>query len=111
MTSDRETIQIGDHEIPVEYADSALEQARGHMFRTSTPDYGLVFPFDGTGLRSLHMLFVPFSLDAVYVTNGVVEKVSTLRPMLSLSWGKAETIIELPAGEYDISPGDKVRQP
>ena len=81
------------------------------MFRTSTPDYGLVFPFGDPGLRSLHMLFVPFPLDAVYVIDETVEKVSTLKPMVGLSFAKADTIIELPAGEYDISPGDKVRQP
>ncbi|KZX46320.1 DUF192 domain-containing protein [Haloarcula sp. K1] len=55
------------------------------------------------------MLLVPFSLDAVYVIDGAVEKVSTMRPMVGFSLGKADAIIELPAGEYDISEGDKVR--
>lgn len=108
---DRETIRIGNYKIPAKYADSILKQARGHMFRTSTPDYALVFPFDEVSRHSLHMLFVPFRLDAIYVIDGTVEKVSTLKPMVGLSWGKADTIIELPAGEYDISPGDKLRQP
>lgn len=107
--SEREAIQIDGQEIPARYADSILSQARGHMFRTSSPDYALVFPYGSAGWRSLHMLFVPFSLNAIYVIGGEVEKVSTMKPMAGLSLGKADTIIELPAGEYDISEGDKVR--
>lgn len=107
--SGRKTIQIGDQEISARYADSIPSQARGHMFRTASPDYALVFPHSSVGWRSLHMLFVPFSLDAVYVINGEVEKVSTMKPMIGFSLGKADAIIELPAGEYNISEGDEVR--
>ncbi|MHC3381758.1 DUF192 domain-containing protein [Haloarcula sp. H-GB5] len=56
------------------------------------------------------MLFVPFPLDAVYMIDGAVEKVSTMRPMIDFSLGKADAVIELPSGEYDISEGDEVRR-
>lgn len=102
-------IQIGGQEIPAKYADTMLSQARGHMFRTTTPGYALVFPFDSVGWHSLHMLFVPFSLDAVYVVDGAVKKLSTMKPMIGFSFGKADAIIELPTGKYNISEGDKVR--
>lgn len=107
--SEPNPIQIGSQKIPAKYADTMLSQARGHMFRTTTPDYALVFPFDGVSWHSLHMLFVPFSLDAAYVIDETVEKLSTMRPMVGFSFGKADAIIELPAGEYDISKGDEVR--
>lgn len=106
--SEPDPIEIDGQEIPAQYADTVLSQARGHMFRTTTPDYALVFPFDDVGWRSLHMLFVPFSLDAAYVIDGAVEKVSTMKPMVGFSSGKADAVIELPSGEYDISEGDKV---
>lgn len=107
--SGRGPIQIGNQEISARYADSILSQARGHMFGTASPDYALVFPHGSIGWRSLHMLFVPFSLDAIYVIDGEVEKVSTMRAMVGFSLGKADTVVELPAGEYDISEGDTVR--
>lgn len=107
--SERRTIQIGSHEVSARYADSVFSQARGHMFRTSSPDYALVFPHGSIGWRSLHMLFVPFPLDAVYVIDEEVKKVATMKPMVGFSFGKADTIIELPAGEYEVSEGNEVR--
>jgi len=94
----------------VEVADSALSQALGLMFRRSIPDeYALVFRFDEAGSRSLHMAFVPFAIDAVWLVDGEVTKVKRLRPWIGLGWGTADTVVELPAGVADgVERGDSV---
>ncbi|GAA0212258.1 DUF192 domain-containing protein [Halobacterium noricense] len=94
----------------VDVADSFRSQARGLMFRRSVPDdYALVFPFEEADSRSLHMLFVPFAIDALWLVDGEVTKAKRLRPWVGLGWGTADTIIELPAGAAeDVEPGDIV---
>lgn len=94
----------------VEIADGLLSRARGLMFRRSVPDdYALVFRFDSKRKRGLHMLFVPFPIDAVWVADGVVEKVERLRPWLGHGSGVADTVVELPAGAADnVTPGDRL---
>lgn len=94
----------------VAVADSMFSQMRGLMFRRSIPDdYGLLFRFDTAESRSLHMLFVPFAIDAIWLVDGEVTKVKRLRPWVGLGWGTADTIIELPAGAADeVEPGDRI---
>jgi hypothetical protein len=80
------------------------------MFRRSVPEeYALVFPFDATARRSLHMLFVPFPIDAVWLRDGEVTKTKRLRPWVGLGWGEADCVVELPAGAADgVATGDRV---
>jgi len=94
----------------VDVADTTLTRARGLMFRRSIPDdYGLVFRFDDVGRRDVHMLFVPFPIDALWLVDGRVEQVSRLRPWIGLGSARADTLIELPAGAADgIMAGDTV---
>jgi hypothetical protein len=94
----------------VDLADSLLSQARGLMFRGSIPDdYAMAFRFPDARSRSLHMLFVPFPIDAVWTVEGEVTRVKRLRPWVGLGWGVADTIFELPAGAADeVEPGDTV---
>lgn len=94
----------------VEYAETMLEQSRGLMFRSSVPDdYGLVFPFDGIGRRLIHMLFVRFPIDVVWLADDEVTRASTFRPWRSLGYAKADTVLELPAGAASgVSAGDTV---
>ncbi|SEO44817.1 hypothetical protein SAMN04487948_102463 [Halogranum amylolyticum] len=83
----------------VDVADGFLAQARGLMFRRSVPDdYALAFPFDGPGTRSLHMVLVPFPIDALWVVDGEVVKTKRLAAWTGLGWGTADTVYELPAG-------------
>lgn len=103
------TVRIGDDELPVRVASGPLAKARGHMFRTQTPGYALVFHFDGVGRRGLHMFGVPFALDAVWVRAGAVTRVERLRPWLGHASADADMVLELPAGEIDAAPGDPVR--
>lgn len=56
------------------------------------------------------MLCVPFALDAVFVVDGVVVQVSRLRPWLGTAFGRADTVIEVPAGDLDVAVGDEVRR-
>ena len=95
----------------VETADSFLTRARGLMFRRSIDDdYALAFRFDSPESRALHMLFVPFPIDAIWTVEGVVQRVATLRPWRGVARGFADAIYELPAGAADgVQPGDEVR--
>lgn len=94
----------------VDVADGFLSQARGLMFRRSIPDgYALAFPFDGASTRSLHMVFVPFPIDALWVVEGEVVEKKRLSAWTGLGWGTADTVYELPAGATDgVDVGDIV---
>jgi uncharacterized protein len=95
----------------VEVADSFPARARGLMFRRSLPEgHALVFEFGRPVTRSLHMLFVPFPIDALWLVDGRVTRVAQLDPWTGLARGRADTIVELPAGATDgLEPGDVVR--
>lgn len=95
----------------VDAADTRRSQARGLMFRRSIPeDYALVFRFSDVDRRDVHMLFVPFPLDVLWLVDGEVEQVKRLRPWIGLGSARADTLIELPAGAADgVEPGDAVR--
>ncbi|WP_455449640.1 DUF192 domain-containing protein [Natrinema thermotolerans] len=95
----------------VEVADTLVSQARGLMFRRSVPDdYALAFRFDDAAVRDLHMLFVFFPIDALWVEDGVVQRVERLRPWRSFARARADLIVELPAGSAaTVNPGDRVR--
>ncbi|MFC5970756.1 DUF192 domain-containing protein [Halomarina salina] len=95
----------------VETADSFLSQARGLMFRRSIPDdYALVFRFDDQGPRDLHMVFVPFAIDACWLCDGVVQQVSRLRAWRGYGKHVADTVVEAPAGTFDdVEAGDRLR--
>jgi hypothetical protein len=95
----------------VEVAESKLAQARGLMFRRSVPeDFALVFPFDGVERRSLHMVCVPFPIDAVWLCGEEVGQVKRLGAWTGLGWGRADCVVELPAGAAsDVAVGDRIR--
>jgi uncharacterized membrane protein (UPF0127 family) len=95
----------------VTVADSFLARARGLMFRRSFPDCAaLVFPFSGAAPRTLHMVGVPFDIDAVWLREGRVERVARLSAWTGLARATADTVIELPAGAADgVEAGDAVR--
>jgi uncharacterized membrane protein (UPF0127 family) len=94
----------------VEYAEGTLGRARGLMFQSSIPDdYALVFEFDGASERSIHMLFVRFPIDVLWLVDGEVTRRETLRPWRGLAVAEADTVVELPAGAADaVAVGDRV---
>ncbi len=91
-------------------ARTRLEQARGLMFRRSIPDgYALVFPFDEPDTRWLHMLFVPFAIDAIWLVDDEVTATKRLAPFVGLGRGRADTILEIPAGAGEnVAVGDEI---
>ncbi|UPV72925.1 DUF192 domain-containing protein [Halorussus limi] len=95
----------------VETADSFLSQARGLMFRRSIPDeYALVFRFDEAASRDVHMVFVPFPLDVLWLRDDEVQRKERLSAWTGLAEAEADRLIELPAGSADaVSVGDEVR--
>ena len=95
----------------VETADSFLSQARGLMFRRSIPDdYALVFRFGEVASRDVHMVFVPFGLDVLWLRDGEVQRKETLSPWTGLAEAEADQLVELPAGSADeVAVGDRVR--
>lgn len=95
----------------VEFAESFLSRARGLMFRRSIPaDYALVFEFNGRGERDVHMVFVPFDLDVLWLTDGEVQRVETLSAWTGLAAAAADRLIEFPAGAAaNVAVGDTVR--
>ncbi|GGJ11815.1 hypothetical protein GCM10008995_22130 [Halobellus salinus] len=95
----------------VEVVDTFLSRARGLMFRRSIPDdYALVFEFDDADDRDLHMVFVPFDIDAVWIVEGAVTARKRLPAWRGLGEAVADTVVELPAGAAaGVEPGDRVR--
>lgn len=95
----------------VETADSFLAQARGLMFRRSVPDdYALVFRFDEVASRDVHMVFVPFPLDVLWLRDGEVQRKEQLSPWTGLAEAEADQLVELPAGSADaVEVGDEVQ--
>ena len=94
----------------VDRAETMVEQSRGLMFRRSIPDdYALVFPFDGVSRRFIHMLFVRVPIDVVWLAEGKVQRVDTMRPWRSVGYATADTVLELPAGGANgVREGDTV---
>ncbi|SDX58893.1 DUF192 domain-containing protein [Halobellus clavatus] len=94
----------------VEVADTFLSRARGLMFRRSIPDdYAMVFQFDDAERRDLHMVFVPFDLDALWLVGSEVVAKKRLRAWRGIGAATADTVVELPAGAADgVEPGDTV---
>lgn len=101
----------------VERATSTLEQARGLMFRASLPaDFALVMDVGGGGLlggpsrQVVHMLFMRVSIDVLWLVDDEVRKKATLSPWTGIGVGRADRIIELPAGGAEsVQVGDTVR--
>ena len=94
----------------VELADSLWSQARGLMFRESFPEgAALAFPFNRAKTRDVHMLFVRFPIDVVWVVDETVGRVDRLQPWRGYARERADLILELPAGGADgVSPGDRL---
>jgi uncharacterized membrane protein (UPF0127 family) len=95
----------------VEVADSVLSQMRGLMLRSTVPDeFALVMevgnsggvPFaSGPPRQFVHMLFVQFPLDVIWLVDDEVRKVDRMHPWRSVGMARADRIIELPAGGAD----------
>jgi len=103
----------------VDIADTTLSQAKGLMFQSTLPEeYALVLEVGGDSLfpiprgpprHFVHMLFVRTALDVIWVVEDEVTKKARMHPWRSMGMGKADRIIELPAGAANgVKTGDSV---
>ncbi len=101
----------------VVFADTAFQKFRGLMFRNRKEvDYAMVFDFGRASKNSaaIHMLFVFFPIDVVYLLNGkVVDLYKGVTPFTPYIEPKerADTLIELPQGAIwtsGIKLGDEI---
>jgi hypothetical protein len=89
----------------VEFARTLLSQIKGLMFRRNIPQsYALIFDLSKPQKISLHMLFVPFPIDVVFLNeHRQISSTCTLRPWIGLGYSrkKVRYVIELSAGTID----------
>lgn len=81
------------------------------MFKRSIPDdYALVFRFGDVSSRDVHMVFVPFGLDVLWLVDGEVRQKEQLSAWTGIAKAEADQLIELPAGSAEqVKVGDEVR--
>ena len=83
----------------VEFAKTFFSQSRGLMFKRDISDnYALVLVFDKPKKASVHMLFVRFPIDALFLDDDKrIIKAATLKPWIGMSSSEKETryIIEM----------------
>jgi uncharacterized membrane protein (UPF0127 family) len=91
-------------------ADSFVSRAVGVMFRRSFPGDALVFEFSRERRVGIHMVFVFFSIDVVFLDDdGVVVSKKTLSPWIGYASERASTVVEMPAGGAEgIEEGDRL---
>ncbi|MCF7862063.1 DUF192 domain-containing protein [Candidatus Woesearchaeota archaeon] len=94
----------------VEYCKTIFQRARGAMFRPYL-DRALIFPVSPPGRVSLHMFFVFFPIDVLFIRdNKIIEMKKQFLPFtLYNPKQNADTIIEFPADTIkNIKIGDKI---
>ncbi|MFW5929181.1 MAG: DUF192 domain-containing protein [Halobacteriota archaeon] len=95
----------------VDVADGLLSRMRGMMFRRPPAEgYALVFEFERERRLGVHMLFVVFPLDVVFLdSDDVVVSVRRLPAWRGFASERACRAVELPAGGADdVEPGDRL---
>lgn len=84
-------------------------KALGLMFRLRAPTYGVHFPFKKEQQVAIHMFFVFFKLDILWIDEkGVITTIQTLKPF-TVATHKAHDVLELPARwceQNNIREGD-----
>ena len=90
----------------VEMADTMLRQVVGLMFKKRIPPgYAMIFDLRREQYVSIHMMFVFFPIDLVYLDRDrrIVDVRRRLRPWTGIAVPKkpARYVIEMPAGGVD----------
>ena len=110
----RGTIKVDDNVLEVQIADDESKRIRGLMFQEELPyDQGMIFVFDESGVYSLWMLNMQFSLDMIWFDEqGNVVHIETDIPPCEtpteimacqsiVPSGEAKYILEVTAGFVD----------
>jgi len=119
------TIMIDDTVIEVQVADTEPRRIRGLMFQDPLPfDKGMIFVFDESGVYSLWMLNMQFSLDMIWFNQeGTIVHIEKnippcKTPMEIMSCqsivpsGEALYILEVTSGfidKFNITPDSKLK--
>jgi uncharacterized protein len=97
------------------HCKTILSKAKGLMFTTKKEDEGLVFVFNTQQKWSIHMLFVFYPIDVLWLNKNkeIVDYRENLKPFILSATPKHESnyIIELPAGTIEKTKtelGDKI---
>lgn len=100
--------EIASH---VEVANSTWDKSRGLMFRSQLlDDHAVCFEWDNCRLRLMHMLAVPFGLQAIWTdADNRVTQVKRLAPLLGWGLAPGSRVFEVPAGAADnVDVGDRL---
>jgi len=98
--------------VKIIFCNSFVSKLRGLMF-TRESDSALVFRFAREKKTALHMFFVFYPIDVVYLNSDkiIVEMKPNFRPFrVYFPGNKARYVLELPAGyiqKYDLAVGEK----
>lgn len=94
----------------VEVVESELKKGIGYMFSRTKPETkALVLPYSKLTERIVHSIFVPFTLDVVWVEGVTVTHKKQLNPWFDFGKANADMIIELPKNTAEnIHIGDKL---
>lgn len=110
------TIEVGEHRMLVEVADTGENRSRGLMNRPSLPaDEGMLFVYPEEKPRSFWMKNVRFPLSIAFAgEDGVIVSIADMKPMSkrsTLSGAPAMYALEVNEGwflEHDVNVGDKL---
>ena len=98
----------------VEFSRTALSQAFGLMFRKNVPsDYSMIFIMEKPSSVSIHMLFVFFPIDVIFLNEEKrIKGLSRLKPWLGFKTMKnVKYVIEMKAGtieKFNFSAGGQM---
>lgn len=100
----------------VEFAEGIISQSKGLMFRKGIAErYALVFILPSPRSVSVHMLFVFFPIDVLFLdAEKKILTATRLKPWIGLTQSPKETkyIIEMPAGSIErhrLIPGERIK--
>ncbi len=113
-------LKINQQEIKVEIASTLKQQYRGLSGRKSIcAACGMLFNFSDSGVRSFVMRDMEFSLDMIFIENGIIKNIAAnLEPEgnnpthIYESDGPADQVLEVNGGycqKYNIKPGDRIQ--
>ncbi len=98
----------------VELADTFLKKVRGLMLRRLFADTALIFLFERPAVIRIHMLFVLFPIDLLFLDESMhILDLTTLKPFIGYRSSRVPVsfAVELPAGTIKrcgLKKGDKI---
>jgi len=102
------TLDLSGETVTARRLTGVLEQARGCIACRSPPPEPMIWDYEEASRHSLHMLGVPFPLEAAFVRDESVVAVEHLRPWLGVAAARADTVIEYAPDAHELAVGDSV---